>query len=402
MSRLQAPWLVALREIRERARARSFMISTGLIVLLAFGAVAAATILPDVFEDDPPVIAVVASELPDGVAGLLADGALGTEVTVRTSGSETEARRLLGAGAADAALFGGPTLAFRDETRPSIEALANQAIRLSSLPAVLERLDLTLDEAGPLINPEPLPVVLLNPAAPGLDDDVSDSDRAVATFAVVLLLMSLTLYGSWILNGVVEEKTSRVVEVLMGAMRPWQLLLGKVGGILALAVGQLAVGVLSAGVAMSALGTADLPEVGLEVGAAALVYVVLGLLLFSFVFAAAGATVSRQEEAQTVTMPISLTLVGIYMLSLTVVVNDADSTLSRVVSIFPLSSPLAMTPRIAVSDPPLWEIGLSIALLLVTIPAVINLAGRIYAGAILRTGPRIGLRDAWRSARETR
>ena len=402
MSRFHGPWLVALREIRERARARSFLISTGLIVLLAFGAVAAATILPDVFEDDPPVIAVVASELPDGIVGLLADGSLGTEVTVRTAGSEGEARRLLEDGAADAALFGGPTLAFRDEARSSVEALANQAIRLSSLPTVLERLDLTLAEAGPLINPEPLPVVLLNPVDPALDDEVSDSDRGVATFAVVLLLMSLTLYGSWILNGVVEEKTSRVVEVLMGALRPWQLLLGKVGGILALAVGQLGVGVLSAGVAMSALGTADLPEVGLEVGVAALVYVVLGLLLYSFVFAAAGATVSRQEEAQTVTMPISLTLVGIYMLSLTVVINDAESGLARVISIFPLSSPLAMTPRIAVGEPELWEVGLSIVLLLVTIPAVINLAGRIYAGAILRTGPRIGLRDAWRSARETR
>jgi ABC-2 type transport system permease protein len=201
---------------------------------------------------------------------------------------------------------------------------------------------------------------------------------------------------------VVEEKTSRVVEVLMGALRPWQLLLGKVSGILVLAIGQLAVGVGATAVAMVAVGTADLPDVGLEVGVAALVYAVLGLMLYSFVFAAAGSMVSRQEDAQSVTLPITLTLVAVYMLSLTVVVNNPDGTFARVLAIVPFSSPLAMTPRIAAGDPPAWEIALSIVLLLITIPAVVNLAGRIYSGAILRTGPRIGLRDAWRSSRETR
>jgi len=188
----------------------------------------------------------------------------------------------------------------------------------------------------------------------------------------------------------------------MGALRPWQLLLGKVGGILALAMGQLAAGIGAAVASSVIFGTAELPNVGLEVGVFAFVYLLLGLLLYSFVFAAAGATVSRQEEAQTVTMPISFTLVAVYLLSLTVVINNADSPFARVLSILPISSPLAMTPRIAVSDPPLWEIALSLALLALTVPLVINLAGRIYAGAILRTGPRIGFRDALRSSRETR
>jgi ABC-2 type transport system permease protein len=285
--------------------------------------------------------------------------------------------------------------------RPSIEALTNQAYRVATLPGVLERLDLTLEEATPLIDPQPLPIEILQPPTES-ELEASDSDRVIASAAVVLLLMSLTLYGAWILNGVVEEKTSRVVEVLMGALRPWQLLLGKVGGILTLAVGQLVLAVGSVLLAVVIFGTADLPDVGLRVGVAALVYLVLGLLLYSFVFAAAGATVSRQEDAQTVTMPISLTLVGIYLLSLTVVVNNADSTFSRIVSILPISSPLAMAPRIAVSEVPAWEIALSIALLLVTIPGVVNLAGRVYAGAILRTGPRIGIREALRSSRETR
>ena len=149
-------------------------------------------------------------------------------------------------------------------------------------------------------------------------------------------------------------------------------------------------------------GASNLPDAGLEAALAALVYVVLGLLLYSFLFAAAGAAVSRQEDAQAVAMPLTLILMAVYLLSLTVVVGNADSGFARVLAIVPFSAPLAVPPRIAVSDPPLWEIAFSIALLLITIPAVINLAGRIYAGAILRTGPRIGLRDAWRSSRETR
>lgn len=399
MNGLHGARLVAFREIRERVRARTFLISTALIVFIAFGAVGAATVLPDFFEDDPPTIVLVRDEVPEAVAPLLRDGALGSEARVFFVASEDEARRLVLNGSVEAALLGGPTLAFRDNVSTTIEALANQAVRIATLPELLEDLDLTLEDAAPLIEPQPLPIALLDPAAV---DDTTDSDRVIASAAVILLLMSLTLYGAWILNGVVEEKTSRVVEVLMGALRPWQLLLGKVSGILLLAVAQLVAGITAAIVAIGALGTADLPDVGVEVGVAALTYLVLGLLLYSFVFAAAGATVSRQEDAQTVTMPISFTLVGVYMLSLTVVVNNADSTFSRILSILPISSPLAMTPRIATGNPAAWEIGLSIGLLLLAIPLVINIAGRIYAGAILRGGPRIGLRDAWRSARETR
>lgn len=141
-------------------------------------------------------------------------------------------------------MYGGPTLAFRDQSRASLEALVNQAYRLATLPAVLGLLDLTLEEAEPLISPQPIEVTLLDPRTDAATTD--DGDRLVASAAVVLLLLSLTFYGAWILNGVVEEKTSRVTEVLMGALRPWQLLLGKTRGILAVAIGQLAVGVAGA------------------------------------------------------------------------------------------------------------------------------------------------------------
>ena len=114
MSRLRGAWLVAALEVRERARAWSFLLSTGLIAVLAFGAVAAATVLPDFFEDDPPVIAIVAAEVPASVPGLLEDGSLAIEATVRLVASAAEARTLLRDGAADAALYGGPTLAFRE------------------------------------------------------------------------------------------------------------------------------------------------------------------------------------------------------------------------------------------------------------------------------------------------
>lgn len=401
MSSLGGAWLVAQREIRERTGARTFRISTLLIVVIAFGGVAAATILPDVLGDETPVVAVVAPDVNETFGQLLDDGSLGTEVDVVFVADRDEAERMVANGAAVAAFYAGPSLIFNRESDRSIDAVVTQAYRLSTLPDVLSRLDLTLEEAAPLIDPEPIPIILLNP----VEDDgegASDADRVASSAAVVLLLVSLTAYGSWILNGVVEEKTSRVVEVLMGALRPWQLMLGKVGGILLLAGSQIVVGVAAALIAISIFGTTDLPDVGLRVGAFAAVYLVLGLLFYSFIFAAVGATVSRQEEAQTAIMPINFTLIGIYFTSLTLIVSNPDSLVARVLSILPLSSPLAMTPRIGVGSPPLWEIALSLTLLVASTAAVVNLSGRIYAGAILRSGPRIGIREAWRGARETR
>ena len=375
------------------------MLATVAVAVLAFAAVVAGSVLPDLLEDDPPIIAVVTSDLSDTFGQLLEDGSFGTEVEVRFVDDEAEAHQLVLDGKARAAFSAG-TLSFREEPSASIEALATQAYRIATLPGVLASLDLTLADAQPLIDPEPLPVTLLDPPdAEG--EESSQSDRVVASATVILLLMSMSIYGATILNGVVEEKSSRIAEVLMGALRPWELLLGKVLGILALAVAQIGAGIVSGIVAITIFGTADLPDVGAEVGILAIIYLVLGLLLYSFVFAAAGATASRQEDAQPVAVPITFTLVATYLLSLTVVGGEPNSLFARILSIVPISSPLAMPPRIAVSDPPLWEVALSLALLLITIPIVIRLAGRVYAGAILHIGPRIGLRDAWRSARET-
>ena len=398
MTPLHLAWLVALREINERARTRSFAISTGLIVLLSAAAVLAGTLLPDFFEEDPPVIAVVESDLPPGLATLLEDGSLGATADIQRVPSTQEAQHLVQDGTADAAIYAGPTIAFRDETSGSTRNLIIQAYRLAALPAVLDQLDLTLEDARPLISPDPIPVTLLDPPD---GPEPNEAQAGIATAAVVALLMTLTIYGVWILNGVIEEKTSRVVEVLMGAIRPWQLLLGKVCGILALALAQIAAAAGTAALLILLSQDVDLPAVTGEVAVFAIIYAILGLLLYSFVYAAAGATVSRQEEAQSVTMPITFTLLGVYMLSLIVVIQNPDATLARVLSIIPFSSPLTMPPRIAVGDPALWEIALSLALLLITIPLVIRLAGRIYTGAILQTGPRVGIRNAWRSARET-
>jgi ABC-2 type transport system permease protein len=398
MTPLHAAWLVALREINERARTRTFVISTGFIVLLSAAGVLAGTLLPDLFEEDPPIIAVVQSDLPPGLATLLEDGSLGATADIQRVPSTEEAQRLVQDGIAEAAIYAGPTIAFRDETSASTRNLIIQAYRLAALPAVLDQLDLTLEQALPLISPDPVPVTLLDPP------DTPEPDEAqsgIATAAVVMLLMTITIYGGWILNGVIEEKTTRVVEVLMGAIRPWQLLLGKVCGILTLALFQIVAAAGTTILLLILIRDVDLPNVTGEVAAFAIVYAILGLLLYSFVYAAAGSTVSRQEEAQAVAMPITFTLLGVYILSLIVVIQNPDSTVARVVSIIPFSSPLTMAPRIAVGDPALWEIALSLALLIATIPLVIRLAGRIYTGAILQTGPRVGIRDAWRAARET-
>ena len=206
----------------------------------------------------------------------LEDGSLGAAADVRSASSAEEAQRLVRDGIADAALYGGPTIAFLDETSGSTRNLIIQAYRLAALPAVLEQLDLTLEQARPLISPDPVSVVLRDPPdGPGPDS----AEAGIATVSVVALLMTLTIYGVWILNGVIEEKTSRVVEVLMGAIRPWQLLLGKVSGILALALAQIGAAAGTAGLLILVSRDVELPEVTGQVAAFAIVYAVLGLLL---------------------------------------------------------------------------------------------------------------------------
>lgn len=243
-----------------------------------------------------------------------------------------------------------------------------------------------------------------------------EGEREVAMVAgfvgAFVLYMVILIYGVQVMRSVMEEKTSRIVEVIVSALRPWQLMLGKILGVGAVGLTQMAVWMLM-GLLVSSFGipalvasrpalsdleglTEHLPAVG---GILLFVaYFVLGYFLYASLYAAVAAMCSSDEEAQQTQMPVTVLIIApIFILQY--VMEDPDSTLSVATSLFPFFSPILMYPRY-VAGAPLWQALLSLVLMAVTIVAVAWVAGRIYRVGILMQGKRPTLPEIWRWVRE--
>jgi ABC-2 type transport system permease protein len=202
----------------------------------------------------------------------------------------------------------------------------------------------------------------------------------------------IIIYGQLVLRGVVEEKQSRIIEVLLSSIKPFQLMLGKLIGIGLVSLTQVAVW-MSALTALSfvtasaplASNAFKLPLLEPKLLAAFFVFFVLGYFLFSTLFLIVGAMVSAEEDAQQLQMPVVLSVVA-PMLLLEQVLRQPNSLFATVVSMVPVFSPILMFARIAVEPPPWWQIGLSIALLLLSIWLAVWLAAKIYRIGVLMYG----------------
>ena len=222
------------------------------------------------------------------------------------------------------------------------------------------------------------------------------ASAAYALFGVLLLQGAMIAYGSWVAAGVIEEKATRMVELLLATIRPSQLLAGKLIGIGLLGLAQLAL-LYAVGLgALSAAGAGGLPPGALAALPVALGWFALGYALYSSAFAVAGALVSRSEQLQTTLTPITVAVVGAAFVSLAALA-DPGAPLVRAASLFPPLAPMVMPIRTAVGSAARWEQGLAVGLMLASTAALVPLAARIYAGAVLRTGRRVRLREAWRA-----
>ena len=216
--------------------------------------------------------------------------------------------------------------------------------------------------------------------------------------AGALIYITLLTLGQMVAQGVVEEKSSRVVELLLSTVRPWQLMAGKVLGIGAVGLIQVVVYGVVGLVAGAATGV--LPNIG---GAASaviglIVWYILGFLLYSLAFAGAGALVSRQEDAAGVVTPILMFVIAAWVIGITLVPTDPNNTIALVMSLIPMFAPTLMPMRIAMGVVPFWQYGLAVVLTVALIPALLWLAGRIYRNGVLRTGARVKLSEALKAA----
>ena len=218
-----------------------------------------------------------------------------------------------------------------------------------------------LQVANQQVDARAVPPLRVQSAEP--EDPDEDDKAALAFFAILILYGQLLTYGYWVATGVVEEKASRVIEVLLATIRPVHLLAGKVIGLGLLGLGQLlAISVF--GVAVAA-GTGALEVDGTLIAAIALslFWFVLGYAFYAAAYAVAGALVPRQEEIQSSTTPLTM-MILVSLFAAFAVNENPDGTLGHVTAFIPPMAPITMPSRIILGEAPAWEIAASIAVMI--------------------------------------
>jgi ABC-2 type transport system permease protein len=384
-------WLVAQRDFWYRLRDKGFMISTGITMAVLTGVIL--------------ISAYSGGGTPSFDLGLLGPGSarVGTLVVQAAASQNAEIRTeavadraaaetALEDGVLDAVLVDGERLLTQDGAPAELEAAVQTAVIADGIRTTLEANDVPADLIDQILNPEPVPVDTLEPQDPN-----SETNSTVAFIIVVLLYGQLFGYGFWVATGVIEEKASRVVEILLSTIRARQLLTGKILGIGTLGLLQL-IGIAAYSLVLASLtGALDLPSHALGTAGLAVGWFVLGFAFYASLFAVAGAIVSRMEELQNAIVPLNLVILVSFFLSIGAT-SDPDSTLSVIASIVPFSSALCMPVRISLGAATPLEIVASLIVTIGSTALLIPLAGRVYSGAVLRTGARVKLREAWRSA----
>ncbi len=194
--------------------------------------------------------------------------------------------------------------------------------------------------------------------------------------------------------GVLEEKTSKVVELILSSISARDLLIGKVLGIGVIGLIQVLVLLWSIVICAELTGNDVVPSITAGMVAAGLAWYLVGYLFYGALFAAGASLVSRQEDAQTALAPITVIIMAAYFASL-FVAGEPDSSTARILSLLPPVAPFAMPGRIAIGNVPAWEVALAFVLAGLSVVAVMSLAGKIYVRSVMHTGKTLGWREAW-------
>jgi ABC-2 type transport system permease protein len=382
-------WLVAKRELRERSRSRAFLASVVLMVVT----VAATLILPAMLHPGGSTRDVgLTGRAPAALAATIAGQARAAGLTTRIhryarlAAGEQAVRQ----GRVDVLVSGAQRLEWRGRADQQLQAVMTGAIQLTVVRERAAAAGLRPEAAAALLAPVPVSSVELGHVA-----GRSPGDETAVIVMTGVLFFCIAIFGAMVLNGVLEEKASRVVEVLLARIPARALLAGKIAGIGLLGLAQIAVTALAALAAVAIAGSVEVPAIRASVLAWAVAWFVLGYALYATVYGALGSLGSRAEDAQAVAGPVMVVLPVAYFVSFFMIAQPASAA-ARVISYFPLTAPMAMPGRIAMGAAAWWEPVLAAVLTLAAIIGLVLLAGRIYTAAILHGGPRLTLRAAWR------
>lgn len=352
----QATGLVAQREITTQLRTKSFVISTIITLLLVIGGI----VLSSILGGNPQTTTVaVVGQTPAAI------GAVETIETVPAA-DRAEAEQLVRDGEVAAAVV------------PDDGALGYAVVALDDAPGVLVS---TLS-----VQPE---VVLLE------EPETAGPLRFIIAFAFGIVFMIAALgSGAMIMQNTVQEKQSRVVEILLAAVPARALLAGKILGNSAIGVGNAAAIAAAAAIGLAVTGQAQLLDVLTAPMVWFVVFFLFGFVLVASIFAAGASLVSRQEDTGAVMTPAMMLVMIPYF---GVVFFSDNDLVMTILSYIPFSAPVGMPVRMFFGEAQWWEPLLSLGLLVATSAAVVLLASRIYANSLLRMGSRVPLKEALRA-----
>ena len=294
---------------------------------------------------------------------------------------------------------GQTTLLALDNVPTIIENRVRSALQRASVRARLQSIGVESIDPGALLSRISFDVVNVTESGEARSQELY---RALGFAIAFLFYMVLLIYGQMIVRAVLEEKQSDIVEVMVSSLRPWEMMLGKIVGVGAVGLAQMAIWALVfalAGVYGLTVGAPALAEAGIDLaslpipwGALTLVlfFLVLGYLLYAGMFAGAGATISNEHDAQQAIMPITM-LIILPFIAVQGVIQSPNAGWAVIISLIPFFSPLVMTARLFVASVPVWQWLLSLVLLGLCVLGAAWVAGRIYRVGILMKGQRANL-----------
>lgn len=380
-------WLVAEREVRAKAGSKAFLLSTaGLIAAMLLGGL----LLKIAGDTDPPTVGFVPATrtVIEPLKQLSGDDA----IRAKTIPSQSAGERAVRDGDLDALVTGTPqrlVVVVKDDLDAGMRSKLTAVAQQETLSGQIRSLG---GDPASVANA----VADAEPEVKALDPNQVSGEQVAAGYLVgILIFLGLMTTGQMVAQGVVEEKSSRVVELLLAALRPWQLMAGKVLGIGLVGLVQVGAILVAAVASVKAFDLVDTGSLNLASAAlGAIGWFVIGYLTYALVMAGLASLVSRQEDVGSVLAPVMTLMIVPYVIAVSIGTWDPDNTLVRVLSLIPFTAPLVMPVRMAAGEVPGWEIALSVGLSIVVVPFLVWLAGRMYANSVLRTGARVSIRQA--------
>ncbi len=390
MSQFRLVKIVAAREFLLRLRSKAFLASLVITTLILLAIIIIPTLGGD-GEPGPIKLGTLAGRAND-LQAAIADAPSDSDVQFTTFATRQEAEAALRRDDVEAVLLGGDEVlvgkaGFLDQsTVPDIVYVGS---RLLQFQQASSNSGLSIQELAELTQPA-LNIQILD------EQDSNIARTIIAYIGMMVTYLAILMYGSWTMAGVMEEKTTKVVETIVSTLRPRYLLAGKVIGIGALAFLQIGVLVIAGSIAATTTGIlSDFGGLPVDSLVMLLIWFIVGFSFYNTLFAATGALINQIDDAQAANLPLSLVAVGSMMTSYAAL-NDPNGLAAIIGSYVPLSAPFVVPIRYALNAIATWELALTLTITVAFAVLAVLTSGRIYEGALLRSGGRVKLAEAWR------